>query len=76
MSPSVGSVHWLCDGKVSSPKCVHVNKPSHGSQPPPSYLQPNMVAEKNVQVGSKGVNIKVLTFEKHGNFLELDETHS
>ncbi len=35
-----------------------------------------MVAEKNVQVGSKGVNKKALTFEKHGNFLELNETHS
>jgi hypothetical protein len=27
-------------------------------------------------VGSKGVNRKTLTFEEHGNFLELDETHS
>ncbi len=84
---SVGNVHWLtpesqtttkqlCDGEVSSPKCVHVGKPSHGSQPPPSPLQPNVVEEKNVQVGSKGVNRKALAFEKHGNFLELNETHS
>jgi hypothetical protein len=27
-------------------------------------------------VGSKGVNRKTLTFEKHGYFLELDQTHS
>ncbi len=32
--------------------------------------------EKNVQVGSKGVNRKAQAFEEHGNFLELDETHS
>jgi hypothetical protein len=35
-----------------------------------------VVEEKNVQVGSKGVNRKALAFEKHGNFLELNETHS
>jgi hypothetical protein len=35
-----------------------------------------VVAKKNVQVGSKGVNRKTLTFEKHGYFLELDQTHS
>jgi hypothetical protein len=86
VSLSVKNVHWLtpksqatakqlCDGEVSSPKCVHARKPSHGSQPPPFPLQPNVVAEKNVQVGSKGVNKKALTFEKHGNFLELNETH-
>ncbi len=87
VSLNVGSVHWLtpksqatakqlCDGEVSSTKCVHTGKPSHGSQPPPSPLQPNVVEEKNVQVGSKGINRKGLTFEKHGNFLELNETHS
>jgi hypothetical protein len=32
--------------------------------------------KKNVQVGSKGANRKALAFEEHGNFLELDETHS
>ncbi len=72
---SVGNVHWLtlewqaiakqlCDGEVSSPKCVHVGKPSHGSQPPPSPLQPNVVAKKNVQVGSKGVNKKGISIWK------------
>jgi len=35
-----------------------------------------VVARKNVQVGSKGANRKALTFEEHGNFLELDETYS
>ncbi len=69
VSPNIKNVHWLapksqvvtkqlCDGEVSSPKCLHVGKPSHGSQPPPSPLQPNVVAKKNVQVGSKGANRK------------------
>ncbi len=80
MSPNVGNVHWLalesqvvakqlCDGEVSSPKRVHARKLSHVSQPPPSSLQPNVVVEKNVQVGSKGVNTNMLAFEEHGNFL-------
>jgi hypothetical protein len=34
-----------------------------------------VVAEKNVQLGFKGVNKKALAFDKHGNFLELNETH-
>jgi hypothetical protein len=35
-----------------------------------------VVAKKKVHVGLKGVNRKALAFEEHGNFLELDETHS
>ncbi len=76
MNLNVGSVHWLapksqvvakqlCGGEVWSPKCVHVGNPYHVFQPPPSPLQPNVVARKNVQVGSKGANRKGLAFEKH-----------
>ncbi len=55
VSPSIGNVHWLTpksqaiakqlyDGEVSSPKHVHARKLNHGFQPPPSPLQPNVVA--------------------------------
>jgi hypothetical protein len=33
------------------------------------------VVEEKVQVAPRGSNIKVLAFEKLGNFLDLDENH-
>jgi hypothetical protein len=39
-------------------------------------LQPILAIETNVELTSKGRNMKALSFERFGNFLELDENNA